>query len=72
MNLSEMIDAKQKKAEQGAWTPASGGTEVPFLTRSGRTVLYVYQASTGKHAYLDMGTDMILSDEEAWLALGKM
>ena len=52
------------------WIPACGGTEVPFVTRTGRKLLYCYQPSTGNHAYLDCGTDLILSDEEATVALG--
>lgn len=52
------------KAE-GNWVPASGGTEVPFLTRSGKTLLYCYQPRSGRHAYLDVGSDVILTDEEA-------
>lgn len=55
--------------DQGDWVPASGGTEKPFLTSQGRRLLYCYQARTGKHAYLDCDTDLILSDEEAALAL---
>lgn len=47
------------------WVPACGGTETPFHSRSGRTLLYCWQPSTGRHAYLDCGTDLILSDEEA-------
>lgn len=57
------------KREQGDWFPACGGTEVPFTTRTGRKLLYCWQPSTGKHAYLDCNTDLILSDEEAMLAL---
>ncbi len=70
MNLVEMLDAKQKKAEQGDWVAACGGTEVPFVTRTGARLLYVYQASTGRHAYLDLGSDFILTDEEANSKLG--
>jgi hypothetical protein len=55
--------------EQGNWTPASGGTETSFTTRTGRRLLYVYQARTGRHAYLDVQTDLILTDEEARQAL---
>lgn len=51
------------------WVPASGGTETPFKTRTGRTLLYCWQPSTGTHAYLDCGTDMILTDDEARQAL---
>lgn len=50
---------------QGNWYPACGGTEVPFRTRTGRTLLYCWQPATGLHAYLDVETDLILSDEEA-------
>ena len=68
--IAEAIEAKQKRAEQGPWLVANGGTETPFLTRRGRKLLYCWQPTTGKHAYLDCNTDMILTDEEAWLALG--
>lgn len=52
------------------WTPACGGTETPFVTRSGKRVLYCWNRATGKHAYLDCGTDIIMTDEEARAALG--
>jgi hypothetical protein len=67
--LAEAIEAQRAKAEQGDWFPASGGTERPFITRTKRTLLYCYQPSTGRHAYLDCGTDILLTDEEARLAL---
>lgn len=47
------------------WVPACGGTETPYRTRSGRKVLYVWQESTGKHAWLDCETDLILADADA-------
>jgi hypothetical protein len=50
---------------QGNWEPACGGTEVPFISRSGRRLLYVYQALTGTHAYIDCDTDIVLSEEES-------
>ena len=52
-----------------AWRPACNGTETAFTSRSGKRLLYAWQPSTGKHAYLDLGTDIILSDEEARIAL---
>lgn len=64
MNIPEILKAAEEKKAQGNWYPANGGTEVPFMTRSGRTLLYVWQPSTGKHAYLDCGTDMIIPDDE--------
>ena len=51
-------------AEQGNWIPACGGLEVPFTTRNGHKVLYCWQPSTGKHAYLDMGSDLIIPNED--------
>lgn len=71
MSVVEMLDARVRKAAEGPWVPASGGTEQPFFTRSRRRLQYCWQPSTGKHAYLDLGTDMILTDEEAGFALGK-
>ena len=65
-----MLEERRRKAEQGNWFPASGGTETPFTTRTGHKLLYVWQPSTGRHAYLDMGTDMILTDEESRGVLG--
>lgn len=69
-NLSEMLDAADARKAQGNWIPACGGTEIPTTYRTGRRLLYVYQATTGKHAHLDCDTDLILSDEEAALATG--
>ena len=71
-NLAETFDARQKAAEQGNWVPACGGTEVPFRTRTGRRLLYCWQPSTGRHAYLDLSTDYFLSDDEAFEALGNL
>ena len=56
--------------EDGEWIPASGGTETPFMTRSGARLLYCYQPRSGNHAYLDCGSDMILTFEEASNIMG--
>lgn len=56
---------------QGDWVPASNGTEQPFTARSGARLLYCWQPRSGLHAYLDLGTDLILSDDEARLHLGR-
>jgi hypothetical protein len=63
-NLSD----RQKKDDN--WVPACGGTEVPFMTRNRKRLLYCWNLRTGDHAYLDCDTDLILTDEEARLALG--
>lgn len=64
-SVADLLKAADAAKAQGPYYPANGGTEVPFIARSGRRLLYVYQPSSGKHAYLDCGTDMILSAEEA-------
>ncbi len=69
-SLSELLVERDAKAANGPWFPACGGTETPFLSRSGKRLLYCWQPSTGRHAYLDMSNDTFLSDEEAQLALG--
>jgi hypothetical protein len=69
-SVAEILDERQKKKEGGDWFPASGGTEQPFKTRTGRRLQYVYQPSTGNHAYLDLDTDLILSHEDSNFALG--
>lgn len=70
MTLAEQLNAIDAKKAQGDWFPASNGTEQPFTTRNGYRLQYCWQPSTGKHAYLDLGSDYILTDEEARLALG--
>lgn len=70
MTVAQMLEQKRIQAENGNWVPACGGSETPFTTRSGRRLQYCWQPSTGRHAYLDLGTDFILTDEEARLALG--
>jgi hypothetical protein len=67
--LTEIIAEREAKAEQGNWLPACGGTETPFMTRTGLRLLYCYQPSTGRHAYINCSTDIILSDSEASAAL---
>lgn len=56
---------------QDNWYPASGGTEPVFTARSGRRLQYVWQPATGRHAYYDVDNDLILSDEEAAMHLGR-
>lgn len=65
MTLVEQLNAADEKRKQGNWYPAANGTETAFKTRSGVTLLYCYQPSTGNHAYLNCETDLILSEEES-------
>jgi hypothetical protein len=68
--LVEILNERDEKARNGPWVPAHNGTEVPFTTRNGYRLLYCWQRTTGRHAYLNLDTDCILSDEEAALYLG--
>lgn len=67
--LHDLIDEHNKELRENikddSWVPACGGTETPFKSRSGRRLQYVWQPSTGQHAYLDVDSDTILSDEQA-------
>ena len=69
LNLPQTLEALQAKKAQGDWIPANNRSETPFLTRSGKKLLYCYQPSTGLHAYLDCDNDLILSNEDARLYL---
>jgi len=55
---------------KNVWVPANGGTETEFVSRTGRRLLYCYNSALARHAYLDLGSDMILTDDEACIALG--
>jgi hypothetical protein len=69
-DLTVILAEREAKAKQGNWYPACGGTEVSFVARTGIRLLYCYQPSTGHHAYLNVDTDRILTDDEARVALG--
>lgn len=58
-----------KDPSQGNWLLANNGSEEPFLTRTGAKLWYLWQPSTGNHAYLNCETDLILTDEEAQVLL---
>jgi hypothetical protein len=51
---------------RGPWQPGAGGTEKPTRTRSGRRVQYMFQPATGRHEYIDLDTDIFLTDDEAY------
>ncbi len=56
--------------EQNGWVAGCGGTEVPFTTRTGRVLHYMWNTVTGEHAYYDVRNDIFLDNDEANLALG--
>ena len=60
--------AKATKADR--WVPANGGYETALTYRTGRRLLYCFNFAQERHAYLDLDRDIVLSDNEAFDALG--
>lgn len=71
MLLKEIMAPKAYPDEMDVdnWLPASGGQETPFKSRSGIRMLYCWNPKLKKHAYMNLNTDTIMSDEEARAAL---
>jgi hypothetical protein len=65
-----MTNTNKLDREQGDWFPACNGTETPFKTRGGHTLLYCWQPSSGRHAYINCETDMIMTDDDVRASLG--
>jgi hypothetical protein len=61
--------AHYPEMEHDGWIPASGGTETEFKSRSGKRLLYCWNPKLKQHAYIDLDSDVVLSDEEARAAL---
>ena len=59
---AEYFAAAQTKAD--LWVPACGGKEVPTLV-NGRSLLYCWNHARREHAYVDLRSDTVLSDDEA-------
>lgn len=70
LTIPQSLELLEEWKSQGDWVPACGGLETPFVSRSGRRLLYCWQPRSGRHAYLDVARDVILSDEEAANAMG--
>lgn len=70
LTLCQAVKELEDWRDQGEWIPANNRTETAFITRTGRRLLYVYQPRSERHAYLDLETDTILTNEEAKIALG--
>jgi hypothetical protein len=70
VTIAEYIEVKQAQDEQGNWYPACNGTEKPFTSRGGHRLLYCWQPSSGRHAYINLDTDIALTDDEARASLG--
>jgi len=52
----EYLSAVQNNADR--WVPACGGRERPFTARNGLRLLYCYNPSQNRHAYINVDTDM--------------
>lgn len=63
MTLEEAIKDQEARKAQGNWVPACGGTEKEFTMNHVR-LLYCWQPSSGAHAYINLDTDMVMTDEE--------
>ena len=61
----ETAKPEPTRADQGNWYPACGGTEVEFRSRGGHRLLYCWQPATGRHAYINLDIDIVLTDDEA-------
>jgi hypothetical protein len=61
-SVASKLERERLHRENGPWVPACNGTEVPFSTRTGHRVLYCWQPSTGRHAYLDCDSDVFIAD----------
>lgn len=68
----KMVKIVKRTDDSGMWFPACGGTETPFLTKSGKTLLYCYNPLFGQHAYLDVRADIFLTNDEADAAMGNI
>lgn len=62
--MSEYLEDVDAWKGQGDWKPASGGTEQPFTTRTGMRLQYMFQPRSGRHAYYDPDSDLIIEDPD--------
>tara|TARA_R110000803_G_scaffold28011_10_gene65131 strand:- start:3625 stop:3849 length:225 start_codon:yes stop_codon:yes gene_type:complete len=68
--IEQAIAAQEARRNNGNWVAACGGTETPFTINRVR-VLYCYQPASGKHAYMNLDTDMVMTDEEFDMLRGR-
>lgn len=67
---SGVLDYNRAKATLAdRWVPANGGYETECRYKTGARLLYCFNFATGKHAYLDLDRDHILTDREALAAI---
>ena len=70
-SITRRVPVHLDAAYRRNWVPACGGTETAFRCRDGRMLLYVWDTFSGDHAYLDVETDMVLEDSEAFALVSR-
>jgi hypothetical protein len=66
-NTDEFENAVEQNLD--AWVPGCGGHETEFTSRRGVRLLWCYNPARAEHAYVNLDTDMVLSDDEANAAM---
>jgi hypothetical protein len=59
-----IMDSTEHKINRDQWVAACGGSEKPFKAPNGLLVWYMWNRKTGEHAYLNVKTDIFLTQEE--------
>ena len=62
---NETNNTTHESHKKDNWVPANGGTETPFVTRTGIKLQYMWNTANGDHAYYSFASDMFLTDAEA-------
>lgn len=63
-SVAELLEEREERAKNGPWQVACGGKE-PVMVVKGYRVQYMFQPTTGRHAYYCLDTDIFLTDTEA-------
>ncbi|MBW2672173.1 MAG: hypothetical protein JRD89_01995 [Deltaproteobacteria bacterium] len=66
-NTAEFDNAIEQNLD--AWVPGCGGHETEFVSRRGFRLLWCYNPAQQKHAYVNLDTDIVLTNDEANAAM---
>jgi hypothetical protein len=58
-----MVTVKANMGERTMWLPANGGTETPYITRTGHRVLYMWNRATGEHDWYIFALDQFVGQD---------
>ena len=64
-SLGERDRLRADYIKRDVWVPACGGKETPFRSRTGAMLTYMWNQTTGEHAYYNHDTDTFLSYADA-------